>query len=169
MLPHRRTTWLNQFVDWTLFIFTGVCFVFTIFIPETLAPVLLKVKAENMRKETGDDSYRTLAELEHRTLSQTIKIALLRPLDMLFTEPIVLFMTCCKPFKKFLLPLPSLTWQHFLLQISRSSTVYYVCPAIPISARMLITTTSRSSVLRISYCVCRYPRMVWKHHRCYVR
>ncbi len=51
-------------VDWVLFIFTGVCFIFTLFIPETLASILLRRKAEKLRKSTGDESYRTLEELE---------------------------------------------------------------------------------------------------------
>lgn len=82
-------------LDWVLFIFVGCCFVLTLFIPETLAPVILRRKAENLRKTTGDPNYRTLAELERLPLAQTLKIALFRPIIMLFTEPIVLFMSFC--------------------------------------------------------------------------
>ncbi|CAK5274361.1 unnamed protein product [Mycena citricolor] len=79
--------------DWVLFIFTGLTFAMTLFIPETLSPVLLRRKAARLRKETGDDSYRSLGELEHIPFSQTLGTALLRPVIMVFTEPVVLFMS----------------------------------------------------------------------------
>lgn len=89
---------LTKFVviDWVLFMFVGACWVLTLFIPETLAPVLLRRKAEKLRKDTGDDSYQTLEELERLPFSETLKIALVRPLVMLFTEPIVIFMSICE-------------------------------------------------------------------------
>jgi len=64
--------------------------------PETLAPILLRKKAEKLRKDTGDDKYRTLEELEKKPLSDSIKIALVRPLVMMFTEPIIIFMSFCE-------------------------------------------------------------------------
>jgi MFS family permease len=79
--------------DWVLFIFVGVCFIFTLSIPESLAPVLLARKAKKLRKETGDESHVTVQELEKLPFSEVLKIALLRPLIMLFTEPIVIFMS----------------------------------------------------------------------------
>lgn len=82
--------------DWVLFIFCGFCFTVTCIIPETLAPVILRKKAETLRKETGNDKYRTLEELERLSFQEMLKIALTRPLIMLFTEPIVLFMSFCK-------------------------------------------------------------------------
>lgn len=63
--------------------------------PETLAPVLLRRKAAKLRKETGDENYQTLEELQRRPLSETLKIALLRPIIMLLTEPIVIFFSFC--------------------------------------------------------------------------
>jgi len=82
--------------DWVLFIAVGVSWALSCFIPETLAPVLLRRKAEKLRKETGDDSYRTIEELESLPFSEKMKIALFRPLVMLFTEPIVIFMSICE-------------------------------------------------------------------------
>lgn len=79
--------------DWVLFIFVGVCWLFTLTIPESLAPVLLARKAKKLRKETGDDTYVTVQELEKLPFSEVLKIALCRPLIMLFTEPIVIFMS----------------------------------------------------------------------------
>ncbi|KAF7368751.1 MFS polyamine transporter [Mycena venus] len=90
--------WIGQYagwrwIYWVLFIFTGFCFVLTLFIPETLAPVLLRRKAAALRETTGDEKYRSLAELDHTPFAETLKIALLRPIVMLFTEPVVLFMS----------------------------------------------------------------------------
>ena len=83
-------------LDWTLFIFLGVAFIFTLFIPETLAPVLLRRKAEKLRKDTGDARYCTLEELEKTPLAEAMKVALIRPFLMLFQEPIVIFFSICK-------------------------------------------------------------------------
>ncbi|KAG6811080.1 hypothetical protein H0H93_014585, partial [Arthromyces matolae] len=87
----ERAGW--RWIYWVLFIFVGVCFAFTLVVPETLASVLLRRKAEKLRKETGDDSYRTLAELERQPFLATLKIAIARPIVMMFMEPIVLFMS----------------------------------------------------------------------------
>jgi len=65
--------------------------------PETPAPVLLHRKAAKLRKETGDDKYRTLEELEKKPFLETIKIALIRPFIMIFTGPIIIFMSICMP------------------------------------------------------------------------
>ncbi|KII93524.1 hypothetical protein PLICRDRAFT_395433 [Plicaturopsis crispa FD-325 SS-3] len=90
--------WIGQmagwrYIYWTLFAFVGACFILTLVIPESYAPVLLKRKAEALRKETGDESYRTLAELEHIGLAEDLKIALTRPFALLFGEAIVFFMS----------------------------------------------------------------------------
>ncbi|KAK7052542.1 MFS polyamine transporter [Favolaschia claudopus] len=90
--------WIGQYagwrwIYWVLFIFTGFCFVLTLFIPETLAPVLLRRKAEALRKSTEDETYRALIELDHTPFAEVLKSALLRPMIILFTEPVVLFMS----------------------------------------------------------------------------
>ncbi|KDR73178.1 hypothetical protein GALMADRAFT_228304 [Galerina marginata CBS 339.88] len=90
--------WIGMFagwrwIYWVLFIFTGVCFCLTLFIPESLAPVLLRRKAQALRKSTGDDSYRTLEELETEPFREKIKVALTRPFLMLLQEPIIIFMS----------------------------------------------------------------------------
>ena len=84
---------------WVLFIFVGSV-VFTLFMPETPAPVLLRRKAAKLRKEAGDDKYHTLEELEKPFL-ETIKIALIRPFIMIFTGPIIIFMSICIQFGLF--------------------------------------------------------------------
>ncbi|KAK1232772.1 hypothetical protein PQX77_004097 [Marasmius sp. AFHP31] len=79
-----------RWLYWVLFIFSGFCFALTLFIPETLAPVILRKKAAKLRKETGDNSYTTLEELERKPLTTTLWAALSRPIIMLMTEPIVI-------------------------------------------------------------------------------
>ncbi|KIM36325.1 hypothetical protein M413DRAFT_20550 [Hebeloma cylindrosporum] len=77
---------------WVLFILVGVAWGLAVFIPETLAPVLLRRKAEKIRKTTGQKCY-TLEELEKLPFSETLKIALIRPFLMIFQESIVIFMS----------------------------------------------------------------------------
>ena len=65
--------------------------IFMIFVPETRGGVLLEREAKRLRKETGDDRWfaqheRTRSE---HTLASWSKEVLVRPLFMLFTEPIV--------------------------------------------------------------------------------
>ncbi|KAG7096278.1 hypothetical protein E1B28_003726 [Marasmius oreades] len=84
----ERAGW--RWLYWVLFIFSGFCFVLTLFLPETLAPVVLRRKAAKLRKETGDSSYRTVEEIEGKPFMQNLRVALSRPLIMLFTEPIVI-------------------------------------------------------------------------------
>ncbi len=65
----------------------------TFFLPETYAPVLLRRRAAKMRKETGDPSFMTEQERNKRSLKEIIKVSLFRPMEMLFMEPIILFIT----------------------------------------------------------------------------
>ncbi|KAH9475800.1 Major facilitator superfamily multidrug transporter NAG4 [Psilocybe cubensis] len=82
-----------RWIYWVLFILLGVSFALTLFIPETLAPVLLRRKAEALRKSTGDERHRTLEEIERLPFRETLKIALIRPFQMLTQEPIVIIMS----------------------------------------------------------------------------
>lgn len=83
-------------LDWVLFIFAGCCFLLTLFLPETLAPVILRKKAAKLRKETGDSKYMTLEEAEKRPLGEVFKTALLRPIVLFFTEVIVILFSFCE-------------------------------------------------------------------------
>ncbi|GAA5869677.1 hypothetical protein JCM1840_000555 [Sporobolomyces johnsonii] len=89
--------WIGQkydykWCDWVSAIWGGLVFVTTFFfMPETFAPTILKLKAAELRKKTGDPRYTTALE----RLRQTIPFrkhfveALQRPFAMLFLEPIV--------------------------------------------------------------------------------
>lgn len=142
--------------DWVLFIFTGVCFAFTLFIPETLAPVLLRRKAQRLRKETGDESYKTLEELERVPFSVTLKVALLRPIVMLLTEPIVIFMSFCA-YLTFRFPLVHVLILH---QTWHSSTACCVRSAfIPLDDVLTSNTFPRSVLLCLPHCFQRDKRL----------
>jgi hypothetical protein len=51
----------------------------TLFIPETFAPVILKRRAQRLRKDTQDDSYCTEQEVHRRPLSEIVVETLIRP------------------------------------------------------------------------------------------
>lgn len=82
-----------RWIYWVLFIFLGCIFAFTLFAPETYAPILLKKKAARLRKEHNSNSYRAAHELERIPLSTTLKVSLCRPFIMMFKETIILCMS----------------------------------------------------------------------------
>ena len=55
--------------------------------------MLLKRRAQRLRKETGVTSYTTEQALDTRAFDGRLRIFLVRPLQVLFLEPIVLFIT----------------------------------------------------------------------------
>lgn len=67
--------------------------IFIVFCPETRAGVILKRRAEKIRKETGDDRFFAHHEivLRERTIMAILQESLFRPVYMLFREPIVLW------------------------------------------------------------------------------
>ena len=85
-----RTTWRWMF--WSTSIFQGVMILvaFTVF-RETYAPVILKRKAEGLRRNTGDARYYTAQERmsEHQSVMSILFKALIRPLRLLAFHPLV--------------------------------------------------------------------------------
>lgn len=71
-----------SFVAWLLITFT---------VPETYAPILLQRRAKKLRETENDSLYTTEAELDPRPIGQRVRIFLFRPFQLLFLEPIVLF------------------------------------------------------------------------------
>ena len=63
-----------RWIYWVLFIFLGLIFAFTIFAPETYAPILLKKKAARLRKEHNTNAYRAASEMQRVSLSTALKI-----------------------------------------------------------------------------------------------
>ncbi|KAF3016035.1 hypothetical protein E8E15_005066 [Penicillium rubens] len=72
------------FVAWVMITFT---------VPETFAPILLKKRAQKLRKAEDDPKYTTETELDARPMGEKLRIFLFRPFQLLFLEPIVLFIS----------------------------------------------------------------------------
>ncbi|RQM05140.1 hypothetical protein DH86_00003149, partial [Scytalidium sp. 3C] len=81
-----------------------------VFLPETYAPVLLKRKAQQMRKNNGDSRYWHPHEKERIDMSNVITKHLSRPIRMLVTEPVV---TCIALYASFAYSLIYLTLEVF--------------------------------------------------------
>jgi hypothetical protein len=75
-----------------MLIWTGTSLVSIIlFAPETYLPVLLRRKADKLRKDTGDDRYHVGSGLTpKRSVLATIMLSLRRPVEMLLLEPMCL-------------------------------------------------------------------------------
>ena len=70
-----------------------VSFILLLFLPETYGPVILKRRAQKMRKATGHPNIYAPIELEKKGAKQMMTVTLARPIRMLLFEAIVLF-TC---------------------------------------------------------------------------
>ncbi|KAM0112566.1 hypothetical protein ACP6JB_001687 [Aspergillus fumigatus] len=87
---------INQFTTWrwtfyVLLIWSGVLLVSIIlFVPETYHPVLLRRKAQKLRKETGDDRWKAPIERIHRSVARTVLRSTYRPWLLLALEPMCL-------------------------------------------------------------------------------
>ena len=75
---------------WTGVTIAGLPWPFLLFMPETYAPVILKRRAQNPRKETGDASIMAPIELEKTDISHIVTVVLTRPIRMICFEPLVL-------------------------------------------------------------------------------
>lgn len=83
-----------RWLYWFQLILAGATYVvFILTVPETYAPTLLKKRAEKLRKETGDQRYKTEQELDVRPMGERLKLFILRPFQLLFVELIVLLIS----------------------------------------------------------------------------
>lgn len=91
LLCDNAPTW--RWIYWTFLIISGFMYVmFILIVPETHATTILKARAKKLRKITGDETYRTIAELKPRTLKEKVNQSLLRPF-VLLSELIVFLVT----------------------------------------------------------------------------
>jgi hypothetical protein len=74
---------------WILLIIAGATWPFLLLMPETYGPVILKLKAQALRKDTGDDRFVAPSELHTMDLRELVVVVLTRPVRMFFTEAIV--------------------------------------------------------------------------------
>ncbi|CAI6336493.1 unnamed protein product [Periconia digitata] len=78
---------------WIGAIFAGASWPLFFFFPETFGPVILKYRAQRLRKERGDESIVAPIELEKTDFGHIVTVVLTRPIRMICFEPLVLF-TC---------------------------------------------------------------------------
>ncbi|KAI9780537.1 MAG: hypothetical protein M1839_006655 [Geoglossum umbratile] len=83
-----NTTW-----RWVFYATSIACaviqFVGLIYLRETYPPKILLLKAQRLRKETGNMDLRTEYEQPDKTLAKTIRTSLVRPFKLLGTQPII--------------------------------------------------------------------------------
>jgi hypothetical protein len=56
------------------------------FVPETYAPVLLRRKARQLRKDTGDDRWKAPIEMMNKSVTKTVMWSCIRPFQLLTLE-----------------------------------------------------------------------------------
>ncbi|GKU04067.1 major facilitator superfamily transporter [Fusarium langsethiae] len=80
-----------RWTHWTLLIWAGVLWMaIVLFVPETYHPIVLRSKARQVRKETGDDRWRAATEKTEKSAISAIGQSLLRPFQLLIFEPMCL-------------------------------------------------------------------------------
>lgn len=85
----KSVSW--RWVEWTTLIMSGLVLgAVVLFQPETYPPVLLRWKAQHLRRITGDSRYVAEVELMGDTLPQRLQRALYRPFVLTFSEPIII-------------------------------------------------------------------------------
>lgn len=85
--PDLSWRWTEWF---TLIISAVVLAMVLLILPETYSPVLLRWKAEHLRRLTGDDRFRGAIDTQQTPLITRLHCALYRPFVMLVREPIPL-------------------------------------------------------------------------------
>lgn len=74
---------------WVNMAFAGVMWIVMAFIPETYAPVILKKRAQRLRKETGNNKIMTEQEATPMTFSEMLNNNLYRPVKFCWQEPVL--------------------------------------------------------------------------------
>ena len=83
-----------RWLFWVLTIFAGLCtLILAVTLPETYAPILLKKRAQALRKSTGDERYYSAIERENLHWAKRLENILGRPFIMLFREPMLFAVT----------------------------------------------------------------------------
>lgn len=95
----ENTTW--RWVFYATSITAGfIQIVAFFFLPETYTPVILGWKAKKLRKETGNQDYRTESERKRQSPGKILSTALIRPFRLLTTQPIVQILALYMAFGK---------------------------------------------------------------------
>lgn len=75
---------------WIALIIAGITWPFLLLMPETYGPIILKKKAQGIRKKTGDLNVFAPTELEKQDLHELVVVVLTRPIRMFLFEAICL-------------------------------------------------------------------------------
>ncbi len=88
IVEHKRWPW----VFYVLCIFNGVVAAMgTIFYKETYSPKLLRLKAQKLRRQTGNANLHTIHEIaDGETVWGKVSLAISRPVKLLFTHPMII-------------------------------------------------------------------------------
>ncbi|KAK7204736.1 synaptic vesicle transporter [Myxozyma melibiosi] len=87
--------WINigsgrlDLIFWVNMAFAGVTMLMALAIPETYAPAILKARAKKLRKETGNPNIMTEQERLKAPFSETVRTVLIKPVNLILTEPIL--------------------------------------------------------------------------------
>lgn len=73
-----------------MLVYAGVALPSVLWLPETFGPVLLKRRAQRMRRETGRTDIVAKIELQKKGAKQMMMVTLMRPIRLFFLEAIVL-------------------------------------------------------------------------------
>ncbi|KAK9477420.1 major facilitator superfamily domain-containing protein [Lipomyces japonicus] len=84
----HRLSW--RWIIYVMIIWTGVMLILIFFfVPETYSPVLLRWKAQRLRKQTGNQELYAPIETLDRSIMGTVVFSCKRPFQLLFLEPMV--------------------------------------------------------------------------------
>ena len=85
-------TW--RWVDWITIILAAIVLCLVIlFLPETYSPLILRWKARQLRRLTGNDQYRAPLEIKKVSFLRRMGHGLIRPVLFFVTEPIIMVFT----------------------------------------------------------------------------
>ncbi|TFY71767.1 hypothetical protein EVG20_g1225 [Dentipellis fragilis] len=89
---------INQNTNWRWTYYTLLIWIFidlvaiVFFVPETFVPIILKRKAQRLRKATGDEKYYAPIERKSKDIFRAILISCSKPFQLLFHDRMVLFL-----------------------------------------------------------------------------
>ncbi|OBZ71923.1 putative drug/proton antiporter YHK8 [Grifola frondosa] len=88
---NQNTSWRWTYRLLLIWEFVQVIFLFTV-IPETYVPVILKHKAQRLRKETGDSRYFAPIEHQKHSLVKMLLFSIYTPFELLIFDRMALFL-----------------------------------------------------------------------------
>lgn len=83
-----------RWLEWLMLIMGGAVLVIVLlFQPETYGNLILHWKASLLRKKTGDQRYRAPMEMKREGLGQRLKLSVIRPFAMFYSELIIILVS----------------------------------------------------------------------------